>query len=207
VELILKSNKVLALAAHPDDLEIGCFGALSYCNNPHLLVMSRGESGGQPEVRTREAFDSAELVNGRLTQLSFPDTRIDTVDIVREIEKIVEEVGPGVILTMPEEDSHQDHQAVANAALIALRHFDGLVLSYATPSSLHKFSPQVILGLNQESMDLKLRAIALHSSQNHRRYMQFDYVQTVAKYWALMSRVDMEYGEAFKVLKWNSNPS
>jgi LmbE family N-acetylglucosaminyl deacetylase len=195
VELILKSNKVLALAAHPDDLEIGCFGALSYCNNPHLLVMSRGESGGQPEVRTREAFDSAELVNGRLTQLSFPDTRIDTVDIVREIEKIVEEVGPGVILTMPEEDSHQDHQAVANAALIALRHFDGLVLSYATPSSLHKFSPQVILGLNQESM------------QNHRRYMQFDYVQTVAKYWALMSRVDMEYGEAFKVLKWNSNPS
>jgi hypothetical protein len=32
-------------------------------------------------------------------------------------------------------------------------------------------------------------------------------VQTVAKYWALMSRVDMEYGEAFKVLKWNSNPS
>jgi LmbE family N-acetylglucosaminyl deacetylase len=201
---MLRSNKVLAIGAHPDDLEFGCFGALAYTNSPCLLVISMGESGGEPEVRMSESRETARLVKGHLTQLRFPDKRIDAIEIVQEIENIVETVRPGIIFTMPEDDTHQDHQAVARATQIALREFDGLVLSYATPSSFDKFSPQVILELNQQSMDLKLKAIGLHTSQGHRQYMQTNFVQSIARYWAAMSRVGMEYGEAFRIQKWNS---
>jgi LmbE family N-acetylglucosaminyl deacetylase len=204
MELMLKSEKVLAIGAHPDDIEYGCFGALSYTTNPHILVLSRGESGGDPIVRTSEANETARLVDGNLTLLDFPDTRIEVPGIVADIEKVVKETAPGLVFTMSEDDTHQDHQAVARATQIALRRFEGLVLSYGTPSSFDKFSPQTIIGLSEMSMNLKLKALALHASQGHRQYMQPDYVRSIARYWAAMSRVDIEYGEAFKVIRWHS---
>jgi two-component system, NtrC family, response regulator HydG len=204
VDLILRNSRVLAIGAHPDDVEFGCFGALAVASEVSIAIMSRGEKGGDPATRVSEARKSAELVRADLTVLDHPDTRFIVPDIVASLEQIVLDTNPSVVLTMSDQDLHQDHQAVAIATQIALRSFDGPILAYGTPSSIDKFSPNVILGLSKSTMTTKLQAIQLHRSQEARQYMQAPFVESIAKYWAAMSRTDSEYGEPFRLVRWYS---
>lgn len=207
MDLILRQSSVLALGAHPDDVEFGCFGALAIAGEASIAILSRGEKGGDPEERVSEAYESANLVGANLTVFDHPDTRFLIPDLVSSLEQIISQINPAVVLTMSDDDLHQDHQAVAVATQIALRSFDGPILAYGTPSSIDKFSPNVILGLSKAEMNTKLRAIQLHRSQESRKYMQAPFVESIAKYWAVMSRTGSEYGEAFRLIKWYSTAS
>jgi len=57
---------VLAIGAHPDDIEIGCGGTLlklkQQGHKVYMLVMTRGESGGCPEKRLQEQEAAAEYI-------------------------------------------------------------------------------------------------------------------------------------------------
>lgn len=201
----LRSSRVLAIGAHPDDLEFGCFGALSYSLTPHLLIMSKGSLGGDGNIRSEEAKKSAALICGNLIQLDYPDTRLSIPEMVSDIEDAVGWSKPAIVFTMADDDTHQDHSAVAKASMIALRHFEGQVFAYGTPSSFDKFSPQVILELDKGAMELKLDALRLHVSQGGKQYMESEFVRSIARYWASMSRIGIEYGEAFELVKWYSH--
>lgn len=204
MELILRQSSVLAVGAHPDDVEFGCFGALAVAAEASIAILSRGERGGDPETRVSEARESANLIRANLTVLDHPDTRFMIPDLVSSLEQVIADSKPSVVLTMSDDDLHQDHQAVAVATQIALRSFDGPIFSYGTPSSIEKFSPNVILGLSKSTMDMKLQAIKLHRSQEARQYMQAPFVESIAKYWAAMSRTGSEYGEPFRLVRWYS---
>ena len=58
--------KILAVGAHPDDIEAGCAGTLlKYAQQGHeihLLVMTEGQQGGDALIRRDEQIRSAELV-------------------------------------------------------------------------------------------------------------------------------------------------
>ena len=55
--------RILAIGAHPDDIEAGCGGTLlKYAQNGHrifLMVMTDGDKGGSSDVRKREQERSA----------------------------------------------------------------------------------------------------------------------------------------------------
>ena len=57
---------ILAIGAHPVDIEFGCGGTLSkYSEKGHkvyLLVMSKGDKGGNPEVRQKEQENSTRIL-------------------------------------------------------------------------------------------------------------------------------------------------
>jgi hypothetical protein len=58
--------RLLAIGAHPDDIEFGCAGTLvQYSkkgNQVYLLVVADGGMGGDPQVRQREQEISAEIM-------------------------------------------------------------------------------------------------------------------------------------------------
>ncbi|MBW1707510.1 MAG: PIG-L family deacetylase, partial [Deltaproteobacteria bacterium] len=60
---------ILAIGPHPDDIEIGCGGTLiKYAQKGHsvfMLIITRGEMGGEAEVRHREQLDAAEIIGAR----------------------------------------------------------------------------------------------------------------------------------------------
>ncbi|MFQ5964877.1 MAG: PIG-L deacetylase family protein [Candidatus Scalinduaceae bacterium] len=57
---------ILAIGAHPDDIEFGCGGALlKYSERGHkiyLLVFSKGGKGGDTEIRCKEQEASAHII-------------------------------------------------------------------------------------------------------------------------------------------------
>ena len=60
---------VLAIGAHPDDIEYGCAGTLiRYGQAGHqvfLFVMTRGEAGGDPDLRVKEQEASSHIMGAK----------------------------------------------------------------------------------------------------------------------------------------------
>ena len=62
----MEKANILAIGAHPDDIEFGCGGTLiKYTQKGHhlfLLVMTEGGSGAQTTMRVAEQMDSKEIL-------------------------------------------------------------------------------------------------------------------------------------------------
>lgn len=122
--------KILAVGAHPDDVEFGCAPILiQEVRNGHearILVTSKGEAStaGTPEERVQEARDAARIIGAAIQFIELggdchiEPTVINTLLVAREIRRFK----PGVVLA-PHlgENQHPDHSAVGKIVRDAAR--------------------------------------------------------------------------------------
>jgi len=121
---------ILAIGAHPDDIEFGCGGILlkeqKKGNEIHLLVLSRGEAGsrGKPEEREQEAHAAAKLMGAEITFLEMGgDCHIEENTKNRfQIAAKIREIQPDIVLTLTlQENQHPDHARVGKMTRNACR--------------------------------------------------------------------------------------
>jgi len=125
---------ILAIGAHPDDVEIGCAGVLALASDAGLRVvvadLTRGELGtlGSPEVRDQERRAAAEVLGiWSRPCLNLPDTRVGRDEgHVDAVVAMVRELRPRVVLAPHTDDRHPDHAAAGRLAREAC-FFAGLV--------------------------------------------------------------------------------
>jgi LmbE family N-acetylglucosaminyl deacetylase len=164
-------RSVLAIGAHPDDIELGCGGALvrhvTAGDEVTMLVVTRGEVGpGNTAERMGEQQRAAEVLGVRtlLWGDGFPDCKVSLkeLELVHLIEGAIDRVGATIVYTHTPNDSHQDHRAVALCTMGAARQVS-TVLGYEAPSSL-QFAPTAFVDIC-DSMDKKVDALLCHRSQ------------------------------------------
>lgn len=177
-----RRDLVVAIGAHPDDVEIGCGGALvahAQRGDTILIVtMSSGERGGDPEVRCAEAQAAAALLGAELQILGLPDGALGRPGtLIRRLEKALRGRTPSRVYTHQPDDSHQDHRATFDAARVAVRGCPSVLL-FESPSSarIDRGTHIDISG----TMAGKLALIECHGSQAHRPYMTPDVVSAEA---------------------------
>ncbi len=179
---------VLAVGAHPDDVEIGVGGILAAHraagDQVVILTLSRGSKGGDAQDRQAESLRSAELLGARLFLEDLADTEItNTGPTVQIIERVVREVIPTIVYTHSAHDRHQDHRAVHEATLVATRSVD-TVACFQSPSSTVDFRPTRFVSIDGFT-DRKLELIACFSSQAEiRKYLDPEFVLATARYWS-----------------------
>lgn len=193
--------RVLAVGAHPDDIELGCAGTLlahkEAGDSVAMLVLSAGELGPQDSCsRAAEQEAAAQVLGAELYWGGFEDAAIpdgrETVDV---IQFVMELVAPDVLYTHSPEDSHQDHRAAAVATLAAARR-SCRVLRYEAPSSL-RFSPALYVDVSAH-MEAKLAALHAHASQVLRNgLVDMEAVKAQARYRGFQARI--RHAEAFEV--------
>ena len=182
-----QQKRVLAIGAHPDDVEIGCGGALAghraWDDILHILTLSRGAAGGDVNVRTAEAQRAAALLGAELKFGNLRDGHItEGVETIEIIESAIRELRPTHVYTHCLEDTHQDHRAVHAASLVAAREVPN-VYCYQSPSSTVEFRPNRFVDITQY-MKRKLQAIGAYKSQVDRMVsLQDDVIVTTARYW------------------------
>ncbi len=182
-----QQKRVLAIGAHPDDVEIGCGGALAKHHAAgdllHILTMSRGAAGGDVNVRTVEARHAASLLGAELHLGSLVDTHItDGRETVELIESVIRQMQPTHVYTHCNEDTHQDHRAVHAATLVAARGVSNLYC-YQSPSSTVDFKPQRFVDIT-DFIGTKLQAIDAYCSQTERMAaLEPDNIVSTARYW------------------------
>jgi bacillithiol biosynthesis deacetylase BshB1 len=110
---------LLAIGAHPDDVEFGCSGALILATDAGLCVavadLTRGEraTAGTPEQRARERDRASELMGiARRVGLGLPDAAVGSEASHRPaIAALLRELRPHVVLAPADADRHPDHAA------------------------------------------------------------------------------------------------
>jgi LmbE family N-acetylglucosaminyl deacetylase len=192
---------VLALGAHPDDLELGCGATLAKLSASgvavHAVVFSNGERGGSTgsdrTAETRAALEALGVAS--VTQHDFADTRLHESlnDLIACTEEHVRTVVPDRVYTMFHLDRHQDHRTVHEASVVACRKVPQ-ILGYETPSSYPNFMPTVFEPVD-DFMEAKIEALKLHASQGERLYMQQEKIRSAAHFRGV--QVDLGQTESF----------
>lgn len=221
---------VLAIGAHPDDLEILCGGTLARFaqrgDRVTMLIMSDGSAGHAEipaselaSIREREARAAAAVIGAELVWLGLRDefvfndepTRVRLLNAIRGAQ-------PDLILTHARDDYHPDHVATLTAVFDASfimglpnvrtdnpAHSGVAPLFTFDTLAGHNFLPEEYVDITT-TWETKRAMLAEHGTQvdwlkHHDGIDIFTFMETVARFRGLQCGV--EFAEGFRrVLVW-----
>lgn len=171
--------KLLALGAHPDDIEIYMFGTLAAArargDDLQLVVVTDGAGGGKqpPEelrkTRREEATAAAAGLDVVPRFLDFPDGElVADAALVGALKQVIRDSGADLILTHAPNDYHADHRALSHAVGIAAN-FAAPVL-WADTLMGTGFVPTHLVDIT-DHFATKCTAIRAHGSQEPERFV------------------------------------
>ena len=199
--------KILAIGAHPDDIEYGCAGTLvKYRQQGHevyLCVVTDGSCKADPEVRKKEQLESARIMGA--TDVFFggyTDTELTcSRELIMYFEGIAREIQPDFGLIPYPDDTHQDHRALSQAAIPASRSLIKNVLYYDGLST-QNFIPSVYVDI-EDVFETKLACLEAHRSQVMNTYIKdmsiVDVARSANHFRGIQGRV--KYAEAFSPVR------
>ena len=158
--------RILAIGAHPDDIEYGCGGTLLKAMEETkekvdiylgILTKSNKERINE-QSRSKKKLQAKDLLIAK-----FEDTKLEKWPIIHILDTWIESVCPTDIFVHWREDSHQDHECVARALFAAVRRSDASVYMYESATSI-QFIPTVFVDISKQ-MKRKEALIRCHKSQ------------------------------------------
>lgn len=179
-------ERVLVIAAHPDDEVLGCGGTVARHvtagDRVTTVIVCEGESlrYGEDGVGQEEHILEANEILGvdDVRTLDFADQSLDArplTEIIEPLVEIVNEIEPTVVYCQYGGDVNRDHQILFEAVLVATRPTQlsiRTVLAFDTASSTEwayprTFDPDTWVDIS-ETLDKKLAAMACYESELRR---------------------------------------
>jgi LmbE family N-acetylglucosaminyl deacetylase len=205
-EIQMKKMNILAIGAHPDDIEIGCGGTLTkYADKGHdvyVMVMTEGGQGGGVDVRTLEQMASNQIMGVKdIFWGGYSDTHVFVnQESITQVERIISQIRPDFIFCHFPQDTHQDHRHLSQIVHSATRNLRN-VLFYEGPTTFN-FTPHVYVDI-ADTLTRKTDALLAHRSQVNRTNIEgcsiVEIAQSSANFRGIQARV--KFAEAFSVLR------
>lgn len=182
-----ESAVVLAIGAHPSDVEVGVGGLLAAhadAGNPvTILVLSRGDTDGGVREAWNKALASASIIGAKLVLEDVPEYEIQADKAVDVIRRTVAEVRPTIVYSHSLNDRHKDHRAVFDATMLATTQVP-TVVCYQGTTSTTDFNPNRFVTIDGRT-DAKLAMLESFSAAGDAApYLKPDFVMSTARYWS-----------------------
>lgn len=176
--------RILAIGAHPDDVEYGCFGSLCKYETAdiHYLILTSGSDSGNPQEREKEQLESASFLNAEVKFCRLRSAYLNNDSgraTINFIEESISSLKPDIIFSHSANDRHQDHRLVNFATVSACRFFQGELFFYEGYSSLKYFKPNVVYRIDG-SFQKKIDVISKFKSQSNKFYMNPKVIESIA---------------------------
>lgn len=208
-------RKILVLAPHTDDGEIGCGGTIAKLGEEekelYYVAFSTARTSaiqnGFPEnileIEVKKAVNVLGIPRDHLILYDFPVRRFPEVrqDILEQMIKLRKEIEPDLIFVPSLNDIHQDHQVVAREGLRAFKKHT--ILGYEEPWNNIVFESRSFIVLEKRHIEKKIKALKCYQSQMHRNYLTEDAIWGIAQLRG--AQLEGGYAEAFEVLRWIIN--
>lgn len=204
-------SKVLILAPHTDDGELGCGGAISKFVEDGMRVYYAAFSVAEKSVPDGFPKDVLETeVNKAMEVLGIPKTDLRIYrygvrtfsyrrqDILEDIVSLRNELQPDLIFTPSPNDLHQDHKVVAEEAIRAFKRFT--ILGYEEPWNNISFDTVSFIPLEERHIKKKIEALKCYETQRYRSYLNEEFIRGLAR--TRGTQIEVKYAEAFEVIRW-----
>lgn len=216
--------RVLAIGAHPDDVEINCAGTLAkYKKQGHEVFIAHACTGDKGhfiippdemgKIRVEECRKAGATIGAQVYSLGYGDAEIEYNQQTLEVfVHKIREISPDVLITHTPDDYHLDHvtvsRLVTDASFLVSVPFvhptskatDKVPqLYYMEPYTGISFLPQEFVDIT-ETLEAKLGMMRCHASQlqwlqEHDNVDILDFIKTSAKYRGFQCGVS--YAEGF----------
>lgn len=206
-----KGKKILFLAPHTDDVELGCGATLARCVEEgacvHIVVFSTaskslpaGYGKNTLELEFVEAMKAYGIDRSKLTICNYEVRRLNyhRQEILEDLVKINYKICPDYVFTTSGNDVHQDHSTVHNEALRAFKRAS--VLCYELPWNQFSFTTNVFINVTENHLKVKLRALQCYRTQiiKNRNYFEEEFIFGLAKVRGVQAGT--AYAEAFELV-------
>ncbi len=207
--------KVLVLAPHTDDAELGCGGTIARLlqsgANVFVAAFSTAEDSlppGAPVTQLRDEFLEAMRILGvpdsNVIVYGYPVRRLSyhRQEVLEDLVKLRRRINPDTMLLPSSSDLHQDHQVLCAEGLRLSK--DLTVWGYELPWNHITFSAQAFVTLERCHLERKWAALQAYRSQLQlgRPYFCRSFVEGLVRVRSV--QVHSEFAEAFEVIriKW-----
>lgn len=204
-------RRVLVLAPHTDDGELGCGGTLSRLTDAGAEIFYCAFSiceESVPDGFPDDVLDSeVRVATGRLgippenlTVLGFRVRHFpsDRQEILENIVELRRKIDPQLVFVPCQFDVHQDHHVIHEEGIRAFKRTT--ILGYELPWNNMQGRAQVLVRLDQEHLDRKIDALTAYESQQHRNYVTEGFLRDLARVRGVQAGYD--YAEAFELVRW-----
>jgi len=219
-----KNNRILIIAAHPDDEILGCGGLIAKYKNKSKIqtifltdgVSARGKKNKLIDLRKKECLKLFKFINiNKPIFFNFPDNKLDSIpllNIVKKIESVIKKFKPNLVLTHYENCLNIDHKVAYQATITACRplkknSFINQIVSFEVPSSTEWkisnksiFKPNIYIDISKE-IKKKINYLKFYKSEiklyPHSRSTRG--VKAVASYRGIIS--GFNYAEAYLLVR------
>jgi LmbE family N-acetylglucosaminyl deacetylase len=183
-------KKILAIGAHPDDIEFSCLGLLLKAKfigaNITVFIASNG-SAGDPSSGTHRIKESTSALSclGCHELIAIDTPGVDQnkyEEISNIIRTLILEKSPDLILVHDKNDTHQEHRFLHDIVITASRRVSTSILTYKSVSVTASFSEKFYIDIT-DFFDIKAIAISKHLSQKNCEYMTDESVQSYHYNW------------------------
>jgi len=207
---ITKFERVLVLAPHTDDGELGAGGTIAKLiesgSQVFYAAFSTAEQSvpvGFPKDILKTEVKQATLKLGihpeNLLIYNYEVRKLNYVrqEILEELIRLRSKLNPDLILLPSLNDLHQDHTTVAHEGLRAFK--QRTILGYELIWNNLTFSTSCFVQLQKHHIERKCAALQEYASQRHRDYTSEQFVTSLAKTRGV--QIGCEFAEAFEVIR------
>ncbi len=209
----MKNNieKILILAPHTDDGELGCGGSIARFieggKNVFYAAFSTAEKSVDPElphnILVTEVKAATKKLGIKRENLFIYNNEVRKLNYIRqeileELIKLKKKIDPDIIFMPSINDIHQDHSTVAREGLRAFK--DRTILGYELIWNNITFNTSTFIILQHNHVQSKVDALQEYKSQKDKAYMSQDFVFSLAKSRGV--QIGKEYAECFEVIRW-----
>lgn len=204
-------RRVLVLAPHTDDGELGCGATvvrlLEGGADVHYCAFSTCEESvpdGFPKdvlhSEVREATGRLGIPPENLVVLGFRVRRFPAQrqEILERIIELRGRIEPDLVLVPGTSDVHQDHRVIHEEAERAFKRVT--LLGWEMPWNEFETRTTVLVRIDPAHLDRKIEALRAYESQRHRGYVTEEFLRNLAQIRGVQAGWDL--AEAFEVLRW-----
>ncbi len=169
--------KVLAIGAHPDDIEIFMFGLLSIFkergDEVFCIVATDGAKGGDknlnlPKLRKEESIQALKGISIPIF-LNLPDGKLGYSIAHKEaIEKKIQTLNPDLLITHDVKDYHSDHRNLSIIVNNIISHY--VPILYCDTMMGLNFNPNYYVDITKFFKN-KIDSLLKHKTQNPERFV------------------------------------
>lgn len=202
---------VLVLAPHTDDGEFGCGGTIARFVSEGARVVYVAFSAAEQSVLAHLPKDILRIEVKKATAAlgiapedcivldfevrRFPELRQQILDKMIQLNR---EFQPDIVFLPSVNDTHQDHQTIANEGFRAFKRTT--MLGYEVPWNNLDFRTSCFFALDEEQLATKVRAVQMYQSQAHRSYADAEFIRSLAVTRGV--QIGAKYAETFEVVRW-----